>query len=103
MINKKIDKDLDIKQEITSLIENVKDVYFGYDHKTGKQTEFGKIEGGLLLHCFSHHDYALKNEPKNLVKELEKITEIFIGVTVIGGSRTIGKSPLISNKIYWEK
>jgi len=103
LIKKGLYKGQDIKQEITHLIEMIKESYFGYDHKTGKQTEFGRQGGSQLLNCFAHYDYVLKNEPKNLVKELEKITEIYISVVVLGDSTTKGTSPLISNKIYWSK
>lgn len=95
-------KGYDIKEEITWLIRKIKESYFGYDHKTGKPSKISKPGGSVIRRFFSHQGYELEGQPKNLIEELEKITEIYVNVNFRDQS-TKGKSPLISNKIYWEK
>lgn len=92
----------DMKKEITLLIEQIKGAYFQYEHKAGKPTRARKFGVSMIDRCFTPPGFVSAVQPKNLVEELDKIIEINIIVTVLGGSKTIGKSLLISNKIYWE-
>jgi hypothetical protein len=102
VIKAELSKGYNIKEEITWLIRKIKESYFGYDHKTGKPSEKRKPGGSVMRRFFSHQGYEFKSKPKNLVQELEKITEIYVHVNY-QDQLTKGKSPLIGNKIYWEK
>lgn len=102
LIQTELSKDYNIKEEITWLIRKIKESYFGYDHKTGKPSENRKPGGSVIRRFFSHQGYEFKSKPKNLVEELEKITEIYVHVNY-QDRLTKGKSPLIGNEIYWEK
>jgi hypothetical protein len=102
VIKAELSKGYNIKEEITWLIRKIKESYFGYDHKTGKPYKISKPGGSVMRRFFSHQGYEFKSKPKNLVQELEKITEIYVHVNY-QDQLTKGKSPLIGNKIYWEK
>ena len=95
---KQIEK-IDLKTEIAKLIKQIKFMYFFLDFETGKPRQ-GCCSS--IDRFFSHQGYGLKGEPKNLNKELDEITEIYVGF-FYGEKMLSAKSPLIGNKIYWGK
>jgi len=90
---------LDLKNEIASSIKRLKYVFFALDEETGEPKQ-GCCSS--INRFFSHQGYGLKNEPKNLGRELDQITEIYVEFLTPNKPYRC-KSPLIGDKIYWEK
>jgi hypothetical protein len=98
----KAEKDIqkvDVKSEIIRVLKRLKFLKFGLSLKTQKPV---KDYCSTIDRFFSHQGYVLKNEPKNLGKELDQITKIYVELWN-GKDWVKCKSPLIGNKVYWEK
>ena len=94
----KVIQGTEIKPHITKVIKSLKTFGFSLD----EQGNPGPGEHSAMELYFHHEGYTLKKMPKNIGKELDKITEIY--VMFYGGKKRFKcRSPLIGNKIYWEK
>jgi hypothetical protein len=86
-------KSVDLKRHITRTIKNIKVWRIGMD-SLGLRSN--------IVRFFKPDGYVRKNEPKNIGKELDQITEIHIDF--LSDKEWIKcKSPLIGDKIFWEK
>ena len=89
---------IDIKHRITMMIKSLKTLGFALNSE-GIPSPF---ENSVMELYFGHVGYEIKGEPKNIGKELDQITEIY--VEFFNGKEWIKcKSPLIGNTMYWSK
>ncbi|MEE9117701.1 MAG: hypothetical protein V3U02_03765 [Calditrichia bacterium] len=72
----------DIKKSVTSMVNNFKLIF----------ASIGPF--------FKHTGYTIKNEPENLLEEIDKITEIKV---VFWGTSIQCISPLKGNEIFWSE